>query len=169
MANSPGTQLKYGPIKGEDFAVAIPLPMGASEVIAAKSGRFVKNDGSGRMEIAGAGSTLLMGWVELPENANFNSSGLYTCSSTEGGDIGRVYFGSAALHVVFRIPVNAGTFIATMRGKTCDLSVVASIEGAVLNLSSEDTIIILDGDLVSNNWVDVVINPAKLTFPTGVI
>lgn len=155
-----GVQLKYGIIKGEDFGVKLSVPMGASEVIKAASGRFVKNDASGRMEIAVAGSTLLMGWVELGEQ---------TCSATEGGTVACFYPAWGAQMMVFRIPINTGTYAATMIGKTCDLSVVSSIQGAALGASSEDTIIIVGGDLDNNKWVDVMIAPNKLTSFTGVV
>ena len=169
MALTNGQLLKYGPIKNEVSGPYIPIPMGASEVVAAKSGRFVKNDGSGRAEIAVAGSTLLLGWIELPHNANYSSTNIFTCSATEGGDVAPLIPAWAALGIVFRIPVNTGTFVATMRGKTCDLSVVSNIQGAALGASTEDTIIIVDGDLVNNAWVDVMINPSKITGLTGVV
>jgi len=166
MAN--GALLKYGMIKNECTAPCISMPMGASEVIAVKSGRFVKDDGSSRMEIAGDGDTLLAGWVEVPEGKNYNASGIYTCSSTEGADIAPYYPISALLGVVFRIPVNSGTYAATMKNNTCDLSVSSNIQGAQLDASAEDTIIVVDGDLVNNAWVDVMVNPDKITGLTGV-
>jgi len=155
-----GVQLKYGPIKNEDSCPKIPITMGASEVLRAKSGRFVKDDGSSRMEVAGDGSTLLAGWVE---------SGDLTCSTTEGGTILPFIPAAAALNVVFRIPINSGTFAATMRNNTCDLSVSSNIQGAQLDASSEDTVIVVDGDLNNNLWVDVMINPDKITSLTGVV
>jgi len=166
---SDGSQLKYGMIKGEVTAPILPMPMGASEVVAAKSGRFVKDDGSSRMEIAGDGDTELAGWVELPEDAHYTSAGIYTCSVTEGLDIAPFIPISACLGVVFRIPVNSGTFAITMRNNTCDLSVSSNIQGAQLDASAEDTLIVVDGDLVNNAWVDVVVNPAKITAATGVV
>lgn len=158
MAN--GAQLRYGIIKGTDNANIIPMPAGASEVFRAKSGRFVKNDGSGRVEVAVDGSTLLQGWVE---------EGDLTCSSTEGGTIVGMIPIENCLGVIFRIPVNAGTFVATMRGKTCDLAVSSNIQGAKLDGSGEDTLVIYDGDLVNNAWVDVTVNPSKITGQTGVV
>lgn len=155
-----GTQLKYGPNKGADCAVMIPFPMGASEVVSAASGRFVKNDGSGRAEIAVDGTTLLLGWIE---------DGAQTCSTTEGGTVLNMIPGPACLGIVFRIPINAGTFVASMRGKTCDLAVSSSIQGAKLDGSGEDLLIIVDGDLVNNLWVDVMVAPDKLTGYTGVV
>ncbi len=168
MAN--GALLKYGMIKGEQTAVGIPMPMGASEVIAAKSGRFVVDDGSSRMEIAGDTDTLLAGWVELPEGAYYDeTTGLYTCSSTEGADIALFYPISSLLSVVFRIPVSSGTYAITMRNNTCDLAVSSSIQGVQLDASAEDTIIIVGGDLTNNAWVDCMVNPDKITSLTGVV
>lgn len=158
MAN--GKQLRYGPIKNEESCPKLPMPMGASEVVKAASGRFVTNDGSGRLEIADDGDALLAGWVELGEG---------TTSATEGGTIGQFMPAPAALGVVFRIPVNAGTFVATMRGKTTDLARTSDIQGAKLDASGEDNLIIVDGDLDANAWVDVMINPSKLTGYTGVV
>ena len=164
-----GQQLKYGMIKGESSVINMPMPMGASEVIAAKSGRFVKDDGSSRMEIAGDGSTLLAGWVDLPAHANYSSTGIYTCSATEGADVAVFTPVSMLLGVVFRLPINSGTFAITMRNNTCDLSVASNIQGVQLDASSEDTLLILDGDLVNNQWVDVCINPDKIASLTGVV
>lgn len=149
---------KYGPILGAETAVVYPRGMGASEVIKAASGRFVKEDTSGRLEIAVDGSAELAGWVEAGEQ---------TCSATEGGTIVGL-IPAAGCKCVFRIPVSAGTFVAAMRGKTCDLAVSSSIQGAKLDGSGEDTIIILDGDVTNNQWVDVMINPAKIG-QTGVV
>lgn len=153
-----GVFLKYGPIKGADACVMVPRGMGASEVIVAQSGRFVKEDASGRLEIAGDGNAALAGWVEAAAQ---------TCSATEGGTVVNL-IPAANCPAVFRIPVNSGTFTAAMRGKSCDLSVSSNVQGAQLDASTEDTIIIVDGDLVNNAYVDVMINPAKIS-PTGVV
>ena len=163
-----GALLKYGMIKGQPSCVSIPGRMGASEVIAVKSGRFVTRDTSGRLEIAGDGSTLLTGWVELPENKNYNSSGIYTCSTTEGADVAPFWPISMLLGVVFRIPINSGTYVQTMEWETCDLSVSSNIQGVQLDASAEDTVIIVGGDLVNNAWIDIIVNPAKITGLTGV-
>ena len=149
-------QIKYGAIKNEDSAVKIPFPLAASEVIKAKSGRFVTLN-AGNLEVADDGDTLLIGWAEFPEG------------TTASGDIATFLPAWGALGVVFRIPVNAGTFVAAMRGKTCDLARSSSIQGAKLDASGEDNLIIVDGDLESNLWVDVMFNPSKLTGFTGVV
>lgn len=155
-----GTQLKYGPIKNEAMAVKLDnWPVGASEVIKAASGRFVKYDASQRLEIAVDGSTLLAGWLEIGEQ---------TASATEGATKGCL-IPAANCPVVFRIPINAGTYIETMRGKTCDLAVTSTIQGAKLDGSGEDVLLIVDGDLLNNLWVDVMIAPDKQASFTGVV
>ncbi|MEA2036151.1 MAG: hypothetical protein U9O94_01480 [Nanoarchaeota archaeon] len=162
-----GAQLKYGMIKNESSAPVIEISMGAEEVIAQASGRFVVDDGSSRMEMAADGSTLLAGWVELPEGKYYSSTGIYTCSATEGADKAPFTPISACLGVVFRIPVDSGTYTANMKNNTCDLAVSSNIQGVQLDASAEDTLIVVDGDLVNNAWVDVMVNPAKITGFTG--
>lgn len=151
MANE---QLKYGWLFGG--IVGTVWPIGASEVISAQSGRFVKLDGSGRLEIAVDGSTELVGHLDCEAQ---------TASATEGATVA---FCNFSLDAVYRIPVNSGTYVATMRGKTCDLSVSSSIQGAQLDASAEDTVVIVDGDVTNNNFVDVILNPGK-RMQTGVV
>lgn len=140
-------QLKYGWIRGG--TTSVPLPMGASEVISAQSGRFVTVDSSGYGEISGAASTTIFGSVEL---------GAQTLSATEGATTANCIIDPTA---VFRIPVNSGTYAITMVGKTCDLSVSSNIQGAALDASDRDIVLIVGGDATNNNYVDVMIVPAK--------
>jgi len=147
-------QLKYGWIRGGRSGFIVPI--GASEVIKSKSGRFVKNDGSGRAEIAGDGHTELIGFLDCGE---------FTASSTEGAD---KRFCINDVTAVFRIPVGTGTYTEALVGKTCDLIVSNSIQGAQVGVSSEDTVIIVGGDAVNNAYVDVMLNPVKLG-ATGVV
>lgn len=166
MSRANGTPDKYGIIKGEDNLVKLSIPMGASEVIPA-GGAFVTNDGSGRAEIAGDGSTLLMGYVfPTALDAGYKYQ---TCSSTEGGTVVPYIPISQMLNCVVRLPNAGGTFVATMRGKTCDLEVNSYVQGVQLDASSEDTLEIVDGDLNDNEWVDVIVNPSKITGRTGVV
>lgn len=143
-----GEQLKYGWIRGGLGGFVVPI--GAAEVIKAASGRFVKNDTSGRAEIAGDGHTQLLGHLECEE---------VTVGATEGAES---RFCVNDLTAVFRIPVNSGTYVADMLADTCDLSVSSSIQGVQLDASAEDTVVIVGGDLVNNNWVDVMLNPNKM-------
>ena len=155
-----GAQLRYGIIKGEDNCPKIPGPMGASEVVKSASGRFVTWDGAGFLDIADDGDALLAGWIEHNEE---------TTNATNGVTIAQFLPASGALGVVFRIPVNAGTYVVGMRGKTTDIARTTNVQGAKLDASGEDNLIIVDGDLVNNAWVDVMINPSKLTGYIGVV
>lgn len=149
-----GEQLVYGWIRGG--SVKIPVPIGASEVIKDRSGKFVKNDASGRAEIAGDGDAALFGHLVCEE---------LTTDSTEGSTVRDMIVDPSA---VFRIPVNSGTYAATMLGETCDLSVTSDIQGAQLDASSEDTVRIVGGDAVDNNWVDLMFVDAK-RYNVGVV
>lgn len=157
--------LKYGIVKNEQIAPVLSAPMGASEVIPA-GGAYVKNDGSGRMEIAGDGSTLLAGYV-LPTVLDSGKK-YQTCSSTEGGTVVPFIPISAMLGVVVKLPVTGGTYAETMLGKTADLEVVSNAQGVQLDASAEDTVLIVGGDVAAN---EVYVTPyiAKITGVTGVV
>ena len=155
-----GAQTVYGVVKGEP--VGVPAPITASEVFRKKSGRFVTNN-AGYMELADDGDTLLAGWMDYGGD-----------NTSVDGDVGLWYPAPLNLHVVFRIPVNAGTYVVAMLGKTCDLARgtqfgVTSTQGAKLDASGEDNLLIVGGDLVGNLFVDVVFNPSKLTGYSGVV
>lgn len=155
-------QLKYGPIINEDACAKVPAIVTASETFRAKSGRFVTlNTTYGTYEVADDGDTLLAGWMEIADGV------------TSTGDVG-VLIPAANCPVVFRIPVYAGTYVQTMFGKTCDLvratvGGVTLVQGAKLDASGEDNLIIVGGDLVNNDYVDVMFNPSKITGLTGVV
>ena len=123
---------EYGKRQGDGHSV-FPFPIGASEVFKKKGGSFVKDDGSGRMEIAVAASTNVGGWALFNED--------FTASSTEGGTTLPV---DLSLDSTYEIPINSGTWADTMRGKTCDLSISSSIQGANLAASSTDVITLVD-------------------------
>lgn len=158
-------ELKYGIIKNEQVALVVSAPMGASEVIPA-GGAFVKNDASGRMEIAGDGSTRLDGYV-FPTQLDAGQK-YQTCSSTEGGTVVPFIPISAMLGVAVKLPVTGGTYAATMLGETADLEVVSNAQGVQLDASAEDTVIIVGGD-ATENTVIVIPNPDKIASLTGVV
>lgn len=158
-------ELKYGIQLNEQVALIVSAPMGASEVIPA-GGAFVKNDASGRMEIAGDGTTLLAGYVfptELDAGKKYQ-----TCSATEGATLVPFIPISAMLATAVRLPVLGGTYAASMLGETCDLEVVSNVQGVQVDASAEDTVIIVGGD-VDANEVLVIPNPDKITGITGVV
>lgn len=150
-------QLRYGPIKGEESCVKVPNLITASEVIKAKSGRFVtRNTTTGAVEIADAGETILAGWIEAPEGTSVS------------GDYGNLIPANNC-GVIFRVPIITGTLTAAMFGKTCDLVRSSNIQGVDLTASGEDVLLIVGGDLEGNHYADVMIYEAKVTGLTGVV
>lgn len=137
--------IKYGHYRGGH--VSVPVKLAASQVFKQHSGRFVYLDGSGNAVIADDGANEIFGHAEESER---------TSSSTAGIELANVVIDPTA---IFRIPVGAGTYAATMRGKTCDIIKDSNnIQGADLTAADDDVLVIVDGDLVGNAWVDVMIN-----------
>ncbi len=159
-----GERLVNGISKNEKTGVNLSIPMGASEIIPA-GGAFVVDDGDGKVAIAGDGSTLLAGYVFPVE---LDSGKLYqTCSSTERGTVVPFIPIGSMLGMVIRRPVTGGTYASTMILETCDLEVVSNMQGCQVDASAEDTVIIVGGD-ADLAYVDVMVNPAKITGQTGV-
>ncbi len=142
-----GKQLKYGQIQGGDVSFDHILTTG--QAVYNASGRFVKRAGNGTdtVSLAGDGDTELLGHME--------------CEQVASSAAGKVVKVNQALDAEYRIPINSGTYTHLMKGKTCDLS-ISTYQGAQLDASSEDTLIIVNGDLVNNAWVDVRLNPLKM-------
>lgn len=137
-------QLKYGHARGG--SVSVPVLLAASQTFKAKSSRFVYLDGSGYATVCDDGADEVFGFADV-------AAGTY--SSTAGVDVANVIVDPSA---VYRVPVAAGTYVATMRGKTCDILIDANgIQGADLSASTDDVLTIIDGDLVGNKWVDVML------------
>lgn len=137
-----GEQLKYGQIHGG--ALVVEVSMAGSQVIGNASGHFCYlNAGSATLCVDAV--AYIFGWIE---------GGAETPSS------GDVLGCNIALDAIYRIPVNSGTYAAGMLADLCDISVSSSIQGAQLDASVENLLIITGGDATNNNWVDVKINPA---------
>jgi predicted RecA/RadA family phage recombinase len=137
--------LKYGQISGGNLEAVVT--MAAAQAIAAQSGRFVYMvAGAATLNVDGA--TTIFGFLEA-----------HAHTPTVGDQLKAII----ALDAVFRIPVNSGTYAVGMIGDTCDISVSGGIQGAQLDASTEDTLIVVGGDLDNNYYVDVVMNPAKRT------
>src|SRR3990167_2824959 len=159
IISATGKHLKYGKIKGHSLVIGRPdtsggLTWAASQVIGNQSGKFVYMN-AGAITLCLDAVAYIFGWAE--EQANTPASG----DVVEGGI-------DVALDAIYRIPVNSGTFAAGMIGDLCDISISSNIQGAQLNASVENLLIVVDGDLVNNNWVDVKINPAVQGASVGV-
>mgnify|MGYP001572822539 CR=1 FL=1 len=124
--------ITYGRRKGNDHN-RFTFPVGASEVFKQAGGSFVIEDGSGRVEIAVAGELNIIGAALLYADL--------TASATEGATKVEV---DLSYESVYELPINAGTWADTMRGKVCDLSVLSSIQGVDLTASGEDVVFLID-------------------------
>jgi len=138
-------QLKYGLIRGLD-SVASVVAMAASQALAAASGRFVfMNDGAATL--CDDDSTTICGFIE---------------DYARTPDTGEKVKMLNGLDQVFRVPIINGTFVVGMIGDQCDLDISSSIQGVDLEASSHDLVIIVDGDTVDSEWVDVRMNPREM-------
>jgi len=146
--------LKYGQVRGGN--VGVPVPLAASQAFKAKSGRFVYLDGSGHAVLCADGANEIFGFAEESER---------TSSATAAAESAKVIIDPTA---IFRIPVLNGTFAITMVGKTCDLIDVGGVQGADLGAADDDVLIVVDGDVVGNKWVDVRVNPKEIA-QSGVV
>lgn len=157
--------LKYGWIRGGK--TSIPVPIGSGEVISAKSGRFMKNDGSGRAEVMSADATP-WGFLESEAiaAADNDSEGKYTRNLI------------VDLTAVFRIPLRfesatyTTNYSAALLGKSFDLVVISTIQYADLRASGDDPVMIVGGKAASaaganDGWIDCMINPANIA-PTAI-
>lgn len=147
-----GEALKYGRInEGASRGDLIPTPVAASQAFKAKSGRFVTLT-AGLATIAVAASTRIYGHMNTHEHTP-------AVNTKFGVDVDQ--------DAIYRIPINAGTYVAGMRGDYCDISIASGIQGADLTASSINHFIIVDGDTVNNKWVDVKINPSIMFTGAG--
>jgi len=143
-----GAHLRYGQVKGGKVNVGGFL-WAASQVVKNKGGKFVFLN-AGALTLCVDGSTQVIGWANEYER------------TPTAGDKVTV---NLALDAVFRIPIISGTFVEGMRGDTCDIENGTSkegattVQGAKLDGVGETLLIIVDGDLVNNYWVDVMRNP----------
>lgn len=145
------TPLLNGRIMGEGVTVD-GIAWAASQVVKNKGGKFVyMNDGAATLCLDAV--AYIFGWANERER------------TPTVGDLCSVNVG---LDVIYRIPVNSGTFVVGMIGDLCDLSISSSIQGAQLDASTENLLIVCGGDTVGNKYVDVKINPAVQGAAAGV-
>lgn len=132
----------YQQIKGHEVNIG-NMEWVASQVIGNQSGKFVYMV-AGALTLCVDAQAYILGWAH--ERAR----------TPTAGDICSV---NVALDAVYRIPVNSGTYAKGMIGDLCDISVSSSVQGAQLDASAENSLIIVGGDATNSNWVDVKINP----------
>lgn len=146
-----GAQLKYGWIHGGKLSV--PVTDAGSQVITAASGKFVYMNAGAATLNTDATSTIF-GFLEAEAQTTASSGEVFNCIID--------------LTAVFRIPILSGTYAIGMVGDYCDINITSNVQGAQLDASSEDTLIVVGGDADNNVWVDVKMNPAKWGTGLGV-
>lgn len=143
-------ELKYGHVNGGKLSV--PVAIAASQTLKSSSGRFVYMD-DGAATLNEDGSAQIFGHLEAGD---------------ESPSTGDIYNCVIDLNAIFRIPVNAGTYVVGMVGDYCDISISSDIQGAQLNAHAEGTLVVVGGDADDNNWVEVVMRPSKRETGSGV-
>ena len=147
--------IKYGQIRGGESGFV--SPMGASEIFYSKSGRFVINDASGRMEKADENDTYISGWVNDGRPDTGAGGGGLTTSSTEGGTEMKVV---NDLTAVFRLPLayDGNTYdrnySSALLQETCDIVVINGVQYCNVSASSKDNVRIVGGKAASAVFVD---------------
>ena len=144
-----GKQLKYGQISGGNIGYDHILT--AAQTILAASGKFVARagDGTDTVTLADDGSTELLGHLECEAIAD-----------TDGDEVRKIVCDPTA---VYRIPIDSGTYTHLMKGKDCDIAISNNVQGAQLDASVERTLRIVNGDLVNNEWLDVMVLYQNMT------
>ncbi len=155
-----GRPLKYGIFNGDPIMKSFPV--GASERFYNLSGKFVRMDGSGRIEICNASNVNIIGWAECGE---------FTASSTEGADKVDV---NCNLETAYEIPAYTdGTTavtaaVATLHvGESCDIVMVSTYyQYASIATSSVDILVVIGyviyGSALNQQSVIVKLNLDKL-------
>ena len=142
-----GDQLRYGWIAGGKSAV--PVTMYASEQVAAPGSKFVNMNATGYAEyLDDQDAEEIFGSAEVAYG---------TQSSTQA--LCDVVNCIVDITAIYKVPVDTGTYAITDIGDTCDVGVSSYVQGAYLQASTQEQLIILHGDLANNNWVYVRMNP----------
>jgi len=131
-------QLVYGWLRGGKLSV--PVRMLAAQTLKMTSGRFCFTT-AGYATLNVDGSTRIFGFIEAGDVAP---------------DVDDKYNCNISLDAVFRIPVDSGTYGFPMQGDTCDIAISNNIQGAQLDASNENTLVVVDGDEDDNDYVDVM-------------
>jgi len=145
-----GLHPRYGQVKGHQVNVG-GFPWVTSQVVKNKGGKFVTMV-AGELTLAVATTAgPLLGWANERER------------TPNAGDKCTV---NCAWDAVYRMPLIAGTtFLAAMRGDSCDIENGTSVEGATTvqcvapGTSTYLNVYIVDGDEIDSKWVDVMMNP----------
>lgn len=144
-----GAHALYGQVKGHQVNIG-GWPWITSQAVKNKGGKFVFHV-DGELTLCVASTTMIQGWAQERER------------TPTAGDKCTV---NCAWDAVYRMPLITGTtYLESMRGDSCDIEIGTSVEGhtsvqcCAPGTSSHLILIIVDGDLVNSEWVDVMMNP----------
>ncbi len=144
-----GVQLRYGWVGGGKSGQ--PVKVYASEPILAPGSRFVEmSTGAGYASFLDDQDAVeIFGSLECPYK---------TFSATSGLD--GAFLCITDITAVYKVPVETGTFAITDIGDTCDVGLSsANLQGAYLQASTVEQLIVLQGDIQNNEWCLVRMNP----------
>lgn len=135
--------MRYGYRGGTRPRTLISVPVKASSTWEAND--FLTKDSSGYYSKAADADSVFAVAYEEVATAPTNDGDLYASVDISPDSI-------------YRIPVNQGSLALSMRQKTCDLGVTAGVQGADVDLSTDDNLLIVGVDIAANE-VDVQIRP----------
>jgi len=153
-----GQHIRYGQIKGKQVNIG-GLAWAATQAVKNQSGKFVWVN-NGALTLNDADANPIFGWAQE-----------YERTPAEGDKVTV----NVAWDAVYRIPIASGTFVIGMIGDSCDIDRTthtlhgANTQGALLDSSDEDLLLIVGGDAVNNKYVDVRINPYPADAVIGVV
>lgn len=124
--------IEYGKRQGHNHKIFV-VPIAASEVFKKAGGAFVAIDANGRVTIAVAGTTNVMGHALLNED--------FTASATAGADVVPVDF---SYDSIYELPIDTGTWNDNMRGTRHGLKVTSNVQGVDLTDTTNVQLIIHD-------------------------
>lgn len=146
-----GEMLKYGCVNPIG-KTAVAVAMAASQVITAASGKLVYMD-AGAATLCDSTGAYIFGGVE---------------SEAETPSTGEKKNCIIDLSAIFRLPIAAGSYVVGMQGDMADIEINSNVQGVELDDSTQNLVLVVDGDVTNNKWVDVVMNPAVWGASVGV-
>lgn len=144
--------LKYGCVSGIDTP-STQIRMASGQAMVNQSGHFVIMS-QGYAKLCAASTTLVFAFVE--DAAGTPSSGDYRKGIL------------ATTGAKYRVPVNSGTIDASYIGKAYDLTIVSSVQGIDLTVTSRKHVIVVEVD-TTNNTAIVAVNPAIIQTAEGTV
>lgn len=132
--------VKYGQIRGSEQGTSVLLKSGLS-IYALSSKFIIRGSTTNTVDLAINASTNIMGHLETEAIAT--SLGTETRKCIIDSD------------AYYRVPIIAGTYSSSLIGRRCDIATASGIQGAALASFSYGQLVIVGGDDVDQQYVDV--------------